>query len=285
MDLLRIPKLAATSLVRRLPLSLQIRFGVMTSADIDRAVDYAVQLSNGYLERLATRGVSLNAARILEIGPGLDFAPQLVLVSWGAKVTVADPFLSTWDRAYHPDFYRRFKARWSGTSGAIDEVIAVGGYPDELIRCIREPAESLESIPANSCDVVLSTSVLEHVSNLRSVCQTLARVTVPGGIGIHSIDFMDHWSPDRPLDFLLLGENSPEARRLSRGNRLRLSDHLNQFRQCGFDIELVEPYAPPDKAYFDSFLPKLRASSSPYRDASVEDLSVLGALVRVARGG
>jgi SAM-dependent methyltransferase len=286
-NLLQIAKMGTRSLLRDLPLWMQFRLGLKTSADIDNAVTYAIQLSDHYLTQLASRGISLNGTRILEIGPGLDFAPQLVLASQGAKLILADRFLSKWDQAYHPEFYRRFKARWTGPSTAIDEAIAAGGYPASLISCLAEPAEALNSVATASCDVVFSTSVLEHVYDLPVVCRSLARVTKPGGIGLHSIDFRDHWNFDRPLDFLLFASQSYQARmtrgRVGRGNRLRLSEHLAQFRDAGFRIDTVKPYAPPDKGYFDAFLPRLRASSSPYRDSPLDDLLVLGAMVTVVR--
>ena len=266
---------------------MQFRLGLKTSADIDNAVSYAIQLSSGYLGQLADRGISPNGAQILEIGPGLDFAPQLVLASQGANLILADRFLSKWDDAYHPEFYRRFRERWRGPSAAIDEVIAAGGYPAGLITCLAEAAETLNSVQTDSCDVVLSTSVLEHVYDLPVVCRSLARVTRRGGIGIHSIDFRDHWNLDRPLDFLLFGPEDYQSRltrgRVGRGNRLRPSEHLAQFREAGFIIEAVRPYAPPDRAYFDAFLPQLRASSSPYRDSPLDDLMVLGATVTMTR--
>jgi len=287
LNLLQIAKMGARSLLRDLPLWMQFRLGLKTSADIDNAVTYAIQISEHCLNQLASHGIPLNGTRILEIGPGLDFAPQLVLASQGAKVTLADRFMSKWDPAYHPEFYRRFKARWTGPSAAIDEVIAAGGYSAHLINCLPEPAEALNSVSTASCDVVFSTSVLEHVYDLPLVCRSLARVTRPGGLGLHSIDFRDHWNFDRPLDFLLFASDSYQARmtrgRVGRGNRLRPSEHLAQFREAGFRIDTVKPYAPPSKAYFDDFLPKLRASSSPYRDSPLDDLLPLGAMVTVVR--
>ena len=57
---------------------------------------------------------SLDGLRYMELGPGADFAPQLVLASHGVQVTLADKYLSNWDSNYHPEFYRAFLAQWSG---------------------------------------------------------------------------------------------------------------------------------------------------------------------------
>jgi SAM-dependent methyltransferase len=277
----------ALSLLRDLPLWLQFRVGLRTSADIDDAVSYALALADIYLHVMKERGVAILGARVLELGPGLDFAPQLALASHGAHVMLADRFLVQWDAAYHPEFYRRFKARWNGPSAAIDKVIAVGGYPASVLTCMAEPAEMLTSVADASCDVVLSNAVLEHIYDLPAVCRSLARVTKSGGIGVHQVDFRDHWDFARPLEFLLFEPRSYQARvtrgRVGRGNRHRLSDHLAQFRAAGFRIEKVDANQTADKAYLEAFLPRLRASSSPYHDRAEKDLAVLSARITMVR--
>jgi len=60
----------------------------------DEAVDYAVQIDKDYLCKLETHDIPLSGLRYLELGPGANFAPQLVLPSLGARVTLADKYLS-----------------------------------------------------------------------------------------------------------------------------------------------------------------------------------------------
>jgi SAM-dependent methyltransferase len=283
LNLLQIARKGALSLLRDLPLSLKFRLGLRTSSSIDDDVSYALKLTDNYLRLLRERGINLRGAQILELGPGLDFAPQLALAGHGAKVMLADRFLAKWDDAYHPEFYRRFKERWSGPSAPIDAALAANGYPADVITCIAEPAETLASVATASCDVVLSNAVLEHIYDLPAVCRSLARITKPGGIGAHQVDFRDHWDFQRPLEFLLFDPQSSQARvtrgRVGRGNRHRLADQIEQFRAAGFRIENAEANMTVDKAYFDTFLPRLRSSSSPYRDRATGDLVVLGAKI------
>lgn len=80
----------------------------------DAAVRYAIQVSDVYLHQLRVRGIAPSGLRYFEIGPGADFAPQLVLASYGAEVTVADEYLADWDPSYHPEFYRAFLQQWRG---------------------------------------------------------------------------------------------------------------------------------------------------------------------------
>jgi len=271
-----------------LPLWAQFRLGLQNSATIDRDVDNALALTSSYLRLLADRGVAVNGARILELGPGRDFAPQLALAGLGARVTVADRFLANWDRAYHGELYRRFKARWEGPSEALDAVIAGEGYPPTVITCVAQPAEELVGVADESCDVVLSNAVLEHVYDLPRVWRALARVTRPGGLGIHQIDFRDHWNFDRPLEFLLHEAAGRQLRvsrgRVGRGNRRRLSDHMICLADAGFQIEQVETNMRVAPEYFGAFLPRLRASSSPYRHRDLDDLSALAARIIARRG-
>jgi hypothetical protein len=60
----------------------------------------------------AQHRLTSHARTFSKIGSGLSFAPQLALASYGARVTVAGPFLKRWDQNYHPEFYRQFRAKW-----------------------------------------------------------------------------------------------------------------------------------------------------------------------------
>jgi SAM-dependent methyltransferase len=232
-------------------------------------------------------GVPLASVRILELGPGLDFAPQLALAGYGAGVTVADRFLAKWDNAYHNEFYRRFKSRWDGPSTALDAVMAAREYPANVIACIAQPAERLNDIADSSCDVILSNAVLEHVYDLAAVCRMLARITRPGGFSVHQIDFRDHWNFQRPLEFLLYKAGSWQLGinrgRVGRGNRHRLLDHSRYFQDAGFRMMHLDKNMHAEEDYFKHFLPRLRASSSPYRDRAKDDLSVLSAKIILVR--
>src|SRR5581483_10510224 len=176
---------------------------------LEDALSYAVDLSTNHL-RLVKRAGTLTGLRYLEIGPGSDFAPQLVLASHGVQVTVADKYVAQWDAAYHPQFYRAFLERWTGQADAVRAVLARGSYAG-VIGVVPEPCERLASVAATSFDFVLSTAVLEHVADIGHCAAELARVTAPGGIHCHQVDFRYHKSFDRPLDHLLM--DWPEYRR------------------------------------------------------------------------
>jgi hypothetical protein len=80
----------------------------------DDSVRYAVQAARIYLDLCKRCRPDLIGLRYLELGPGADFAPQLVLASHGVDVTLADKYLSQWDASYHPMFYEAFLEAWGG---------------------------------------------------------------------------------------------------------------------------------------------------------------------------
>src|SRR5262245_22532067 len=249
-------------------------------------VDYALRMTRAYLELARSASIDLARASVLELGPGLSFAAGLVLASHGARVTVADPFLARWSRAYHPRFYREFRARWDGPAAAVDQVIDAGGYPPGVIACLEQPAERMTALRGQQFDLVISNAVLEHVSDLPSACRVLAGLTKAGGVNSHQIDYRDHLNRARPLEFLLRSDLQFRLERMrhpSQGNRLRHSERIDAFRAAGCRIEGAEPNCFAEDGYLADLLPRLRGSRSRYRDWPDSDLRVLGAGLRFVR--
>lgn len=225
----------------------------------DNAVGYALSIARNYLDQLKARGVRLERASILEIGPGADFAAALVLASHGATVTLADRFLAPWDKSFHPGFYGEFVERYDGPKWAIEAVLARNGY-DGVLRLLPEPAETLSGIGDASIDLVLSNAVLEHVRDFHQVARELARITRPGGVHAHQVDCRDHRDFTRPLDHLLLPEAEFEAERTKRGcmngTQFRLQEMAEHFT-ADFWLDEIEPNCFADGDYLDALAPRL----------------------------
>jgi SAM-dependent methyltransferase len=248
--------------------------------------DYAIQIARGYLQTFEPH-FDLSRAAILELGPGINFGPQLILASCGAHITVADRFLSRWHRHYHPRIYRELKARWSGPSAAIDRVLQSNGYPADVMTCVAQPAECLADLADGSFDCVISNAVLEHVYEPRVVAASLARATKAGGYNFHQIDFRDHKDFRRPLEFLLVGAGEYQEQfdrtKGGRGNRWRLGEWTAAFESTGFRVADVQINDVAPEAYFETFVPRLRRTDTVYRDWPENDLRVLGARVCLRR--
>ncbi|HKS62359.1 MAG TPA: methyltransferase domain-containing protein [Xanthobacteraceae bacterium] len=254
-------------------------YGARSSTLVEEDVVYGVQITQNYLKLFDQTGINLRGLRMLELGPGVNFAPQLVMASMGAQIAVADRFLTKWNVDYHPAFYRAFKERWGGSLPAIDRVLAAGDHVQDAIGTYEQPAEAMTAIPSGSVDLVISNAVLEHVYSMPDVAKELARVTRPGGRSMHQIDFRDHRDFKRPLEFLTMPDDEFArefaARHGECGNRLRASEVQAIFEQNGFELIDFEinDRARPD--YFDDVLPRLRGSRSRYRDWPEQDLRVL----------
>ena len=122
----------------------------------------------------------------------------------GPKVTVADHFPVRWNDQCRPQFYRRLLEEWGSTCRALEGVIR------PAIQAVssrgRGPGRGPPLNPHSDFDVVLSNAVLEHVYELAAVVRELARVTVPGGIGSHQVDFWDHKNLRNRWNFLLMND-------------------------------------------------------------------------------
>jgi SAM-dependent methyltransferase len=220
----------------------------------DNAVDYALQVTRNYLAMLSQRAIGVERAKILEIGPGADFAAQLVLASLGAEVTLADRFLARWDAEFHPGFYRVFLDRWDGPNAAIEAVLARGSY-DGVLRLLPEPAEAMTGIADGSMDLVLSNAVLEHVRDMKSVAREMARITRPGGVQAHQVDCRYHRDFSRPLDHLLIAEAEFAAERERTGCVHGTQMRLQEIAECfaaEFWIDEIEPNAFAEPDYLDA---------------------------------
>ena len=246
----------------------------------------AVAIARSWSEKIGALGLDLRELRVLELGPGRNLGPQLFLASNGAHVTVAEPYLASWDKRYHPTLYDALRSEWPETAQALDRVVASAGYGGEL-TVIAEPAERLTGLRDGTIDLVLSNAVLEHVSDLPAVCREMARITRLGGVNLHQIDFRWHRCAARPLDFLL--QSDARCRRdyttypYENGNRWRPSEVAALFRGAGFEVRHTFPDEWTDPEYLATFLPELRRSKSVYRSWPEEDLCVLGALFELVR--
>ena len=250
-------------------------------------VNYAIELTRNHLSHISAVGLCPERLRILELGPGVNFAPQLVLASKGAKVTVADRFLAPWSDDYHPTFYRAFRERWGDEVSTIDRVLREGAHVAEAIRSFANPAENLTDIPTASFDLVISNAVLEHVYSMPAACREMARVTAPGGLNLHQIDFRDHKDFVRPLEFLTIPDEEFDAiftwKNGERGNRWRLSETRSAFEQVGFKLLGLEVNTQTDLNYLEEFLPRLRAASSRYKNWPRDDLVALSAFLKLGK--
>jgi SAM-dependent methyltransferase len=262
---------------------------------LERDVEYAAANASFWISLLPEGKEFLKGRTILEIGPGSNFGIPLIFACHGARVMVADRFITPWSADYHPKFYdllrERVKRQWPSIDlTPLDTVLSQGQYPAEVISLCCGSVEELTGVPDQSVDLVFSNAVLEHLYDLPTAFFHLARITKPGGLGIHQVDFRDHSNFSRPLEFLLFREEKyfgiGKVTHVELGNRSRPREMMRLLEHAGFEVRDFRPDIFVDEEYLEEFLGRLRqARKSPYRDYPAEDLRPLSGLLYVVRQG
>jgi hypothetical protein len=264
-------------------------------AAVTTAVDYAVQVADGYLKWLRdAAGPAVDSGRqpllgkrVLEIGPGETLGTAALLACAGGQVSVADRFLATWDPDFHPTFVAALLPKAEARGWHLDplrRMLADGGFA-AVIDCYPVGVERIIDIEGQF-DVVLSNAVLEHIEDLDVAAANLAVKTVPGGAGFHQVDFRDHRDFDRPLEFLTRGEEDFDRRRAEAhcewGTRWRAADVAKAFASVGFSVRAsVNLLASAD--YVADVRPRLQPQYAALTDEELKGISALFTLTRTSR--
>jgi SAM-dependent methyltransferase len=113
------------------------------------------------------------------------------------------------------------------------------GIPSRLRFLKRSVADT--GLPPAGADVLVSNSLMEHLPDVPAALAEWARITAPGGYGMHVIDVTDHrhyTHPEvHPLEFLTVDDPQPIV---YASNRLRLPDFVPLFEAAGFELIELE---------------------------------------------
>lgn len=248
-------------------------------------VEYAAKIGRLYLDLLFANQINPKDKAVLEVGPGINYGSALLLSCYGAKVIVADRFLAPWDPHYHPRFYACLRD-WikenlpQADVSPLECILTYNNYIPESIKCFASPMEELTGIATASVDIIFSNAVLEHIYNPEAAFKSLARVSKPDGWGFHQVDFRDHRSMDKPLEFLLMDakEFAKEfaLRHGECGNRYRPWEYEQLFQKAGFEIIKFEANIFAEDNYLQQFIPRLRTyTGSPHQLVDSNDLKIV----------
>ena len=264
-----------------------VNFQVLDSRDeaIARDVDYTLQVVDAYLAMLPADVGGLSRAAVLEIGPGHNLGTALCLASLGARVTVVDRYPPSWDEVYHPRLYTALHERLSSERPGWDpepmRMVVANASHEPVVRCVAAGAESMTTVSDASMDLTVSNAVLEHCVDLQAAMAELARVTRPGGLGIHQVDHGDHRDRSRPLEYLVMSDDRFETMfeelHGECGNRFRRFEVEGLFNESGLEVERTKVSETADRRYAERVVSQLRRTEgSKYRGldrAGLEDLS------------
>jgi SAM-dependent methyltransferase len=265
-----------------------------------------------YRAAMQRAGIDVRNKVMLEIGSGPRLGVALALLLHGAGRVIGNdlgPIGATVPGDYARIIQWLAKVATADATVALDVVTEAAAIDAADLRLRGDrfralPGTAAEDIdlPDQSVDVIVSTSVLEHVMKPAAVIANTFRLLARGGWCIHSIDLRDHSNPLEPLGFL----EKSRAAYVPHGteNRVRASDWLDIFSECGFqirDLRLDDRQVPVDElgnidgmaAYLkdrpedsvrqslDSIAPwvtdAMRGRFDPeFQSKSLQDLSVLG---------
>lgn len=176
---------------------------------------------SAYLAEAACADIDLASSRILEVGAGRTNAVGYGLAAAGAAhVTVLEPFVP-YDAAADRHLFER---HFNGTDRLKDSTTRVTGFGD---------------IATGSIDLILSNSVLEHVSDLGRFFDDCRRCLAPGGRMLHLVDYRDHFFK-YPYGFLTF-TRATWSKWLDPGDlpRWRIDDHLSAMQDAGFRMRIL----------------------------------------------
>lgn len=187
-----------------------------------------------YVETLSAKGVSIEGKRVLVFGYGGRFAVGVNLLKHGAAhVVLCDHFVlldTERNRELLSDYGQYLKAEQ-------DEIQPRGEFITLLHEDIREESIQRQILQV---DIVLSTSVFEHLDDVPGITNALAKLTSPDGVHLHFVDLRDHFFK-YPFEMLKYSEYVWKnfLNPTSNLNRYRWNDYRRVFESNFNDVEFT----------------------------------------------
>ena len=177
-----------------------------------------------YETALQSRGETFQKKRVLVLGYGGYFGLAVSVLNRGAKhVLLLDPYADL----KHKDNQSLVRSDSNYLTLEGNQTIP---NPD-WITILRMHVQDYAKTGPNPVDLVISSSVYEHLSNPGQITASLARATAENGYHIHIIDLRDHYFK-YPFEMLCYSRSTWERflNPPSNLNRLRLWDYESIFR-------------------------------------------------------
>ena len=185
-----------------------------------------------YQKTLTERNESLTGKRVLVFGYGGNFTVGAELLKAGARhVVLLDRFAPPDNRrnaqllSAYPDYFRL-------ENGVVRPV-------PEFITLIHDDIKNVVASGIEPFDVIVSTSVFEHLDDVQGLTAALAALTRADGAHIHFVDLRDHYFK-LPFEMLKFSESVWKnwLNPTSNLNRYRLHDYQRVFENFFADVEV-----------------------------------------------
>ena len=187
-----------------------------------------------YIEKLKLHKLSLVGKRVMVFGYGGNLTIGCLLLKAGARQLVLcerEGFLYENHLENLSKQYSKYLMKETDRYTLNPQYIAL--YHGDIVKLAAN--KSFEKI-----DLVLSTSVFEHLKEPETVTNSLAQLTSPTGSHLHFIDLRDHFFK-YPFEMLCYSNATWERwlNPTSNLNRLRIFDYHNSFNRHFSKIEIV----------------------------------------------
>lgn len=184
------------------------------------------RIVNFYVKYAQKAKKDLNNLNILEIGIGETNSTGYELIArFGGRFFAFDPFTKFDENADIRSLNRILKKYHISKRYIQNNVVRIN---------------SLKALKKRSIDVILSNSVLEHISNFDKFVKDMIKVLKSNGCMIHIVDYRDHFFK-YPYHFLIFSKSTWD-KYLNPGDlpRYRIKDHIRSFVKSGFNVKILE---------------------------------------------
>jgi len=219
-----------------------IRPGIETQSPETAAERYRLELEG--------EKVRIEGKTILIFGYGGRFALGVALLRAGAAHVILSDKYAPLDDAHNLGLLPIYDDYLQEEDGRVVPRPEWISLTKDDIRSVAKRSE----IPR--VDIVLSSSVYEHLAEVEEITESLAMLTKPEGIHLHYVDLRDHFFK-YPFEMLCYSEKiwyswlNPS----SNHNRFRVWDYRKVFERHFADVNLV--VTERDQTAFDNALPRI----------------------------
>jgi hypothetical protein len=243
-----IPRLVRHFLPERLVRTLLLRNIIIQSGLETNNPFAAIQR---YADELRKRRASFQGKRVLIFGYGGRFDIGYGILKEGAAHVILC------DKYAPPDEQHNQRMYASAEPYFVVKSKGVRPRPEWMTLLEADIRDVYASGGLDPVDIVISSSVYEHVDDVEGITQALAGLTRHDGINIHYVDLRDHFFK-YPFEMLRFSERTWRTwlNPSSNHNRYRLWDYRRAFQSCFGQVE-IEVLSREEDA-FRKVMPRLR---------------------------
>lgn len=204
-----------------------------------------------YVDVLSKRGRSFQGRRVLVFGYGGRFDIGFGILKEGAAHVILCDKYAPPDEAHNRRMFAAEEKYFAVESNGLRP------RPEWITLSDRDVRELQDSAQIDPVDIVISSSVYEHLEDVGGITRALAGLTRQDGIQIHYVDLRDHFFK-YPFEMLRFSENTWRRwlNPSSNHNRYRLWDYRRVFEACFEQVE-IEILSREEDA-FRKVMPRIR---------------------------